>query len=98
LTVSAACPSVAKTTLSPVVGNRKDLMNHIALVRRPDDYNTQYVCNLCGKTNSQKSNMLNHVESVHFPSLFLYECQYCGKAHNTKNALAVHMSVKHRKF
>ena len=44
----------------------------------------------------QKSNMLNHVESVHFPSLFLYECPYCGKAHNTKNALSVHISVKHK--
>jgi DNA-directed RNA polymerase subunit RPC12/RpoP len=71
-------------------------------VRRADEYQqpAQFVCTICGKTNSQKNNMLNHVESVHFPSLFLYECQYCGKAHNTKNALSVHISVKHkfRKF
>ena len=82
-------------TVPPTVNDRKDLMNHIDLVRQPDDY-PQFVCNLCGKANSQKSNMLNHVESVHFPSLFLYECPYCGKAHNTKNALSVHISVKHK--
>ena len=43
-----------------------------------------------------KSNIVNHVESIHFPNLFIYTCQYCGKEYRTKNSLNVHISVNHR--
>ena len=46
------------------------------------------VCTICGKSNSQKWNIMNHVESVHFPNMFTYSCKYCGK---TCNARAVCM-------
>merc|ERR1719341_989489 len=54
------------------------------------------VCTMCGKSNSQKRNLLNHVESVHFPNMFTYTCKYCGKTYNAKNSLNVHMSTSHR--
>jgi len=57
---------------------------------------TLFVCSLCGKSNAQKSNLMNHVESVHFPNLFTYSCKYCGKVYNAKNSLNVHMSTSHR--
>jgi len=55
-----------------------------------------FVCTLCGKSNSQKSNLLKHVESVHFPTLFEYNCKYCGKSFGAKNNLYVHISNYHR--
>jgi len=54
------------------------------------------VCTMCGKSNSQKQNLMNHVESVHFPNMFTYNCKYCGKTYNAKNSLYVHMSTSHR--
>eukprot|EP00091_Calanus_sinicus_P003585 TRINITY_DN13755_c0_g1_i1.p2 TRINITY_DN13755_c0_g1~~TRINITY_DN13755_c0_g1_i1.p2 ORF type:complete len:113 (-),score=23.96 TRINITY_DN13755_c0_g1_i1:20-358(-) len=54
------------------------------------------VCTMCGKSNSQKWNIMNHVESVHFPNMFTYSCKYCGKTFNAKNSLYVHMSTSHR--
>jgi len=55
-----------------------------------------FVCTLCGKSNSQKSNLLKHVESVHYPTLFEYNCKYCGKSFGAKNNLYVHISNYHR--
>jgi len=54
------------------------------------------VCTMCGKSNNQKQNLMNHVESVHFPNMFTYTCKYCGKIYNAKNSLYVHMSTSHR--
>ena len=54
------------------------------------------VCTMCGKSNSQKHNIVNHVESVHFPNMFTYSCKYCGKTYNAKNSLHVHISTSHR--
>jgi len=55
-----------------------------------------FTCSLCGKSNSQKSNLLKHVESVHFPTLFEYSCKFCGKSFGAKNNLYVHISTYHR--
>ena len=38
-----------------------------------------YKCTMCGKSSSVKPNIVNHVESVHFPNVFIYTCKYCGK-------------------
>ena len=57
-----------------------------------------FVCTLCGKTNSQKSNLLKHVESVHFPTLFEYNCKYCGKSFGAKKNLDVHNFKYHREI
>jgi len=55
-----------------------------------------FVCTICGKSNGQKTNVVNHVESVHFPTLFVYLCKFCGKSQNNRNSLYVHISNNHR--
>ena len=55
-----------------------------------------WVCTICGKSNSQKSNVLSHVESAHFPGTFRYTCGYCQKEMKTKNALNIHIRREHR--
>ena len=55
-----------------------------------------FKCTLCGKTNAQKNNMLNHVEGIHFPKSFIYSCQYCDKTVKTKNALYQHVFNFHK--
>ena len=57
---------------------------------------TLFKCTMCSKASSQKPNIVNHVESVHFPGTFLYTCKYCGKEYNAKNSLNVHISTIHR--
>jgi len=54
------------------------------------------MCTLCGKYNSNKQNIVNHVESVHFPNMFTYNCKYCDKTYNAKNSLYVHICTNHR--
>jgi len=65
------------------------------LRRDVTDSGSVFVCTICGKTNSQKNNVLNHVEGVHFPNQFVYHCQYCEKTMKTKNALYKHISSVH---
>jgi len=65
------------------------------LRREVTDGGSVFVCTICGKTNSQKNNVLNHVEGVHFPNDFVYHCQYCEKTMKTKNALYKHISSVH---
>ena len=55
-----------------------------------------FVCTICGKSNGQKTNVVNHVESVHFPTMFVYLCKFCGKSQNNRNSLYVHISNNHR--
>ena len=55
-----------------------------------------FFCTLCGKSNNQKINVMNHVEGVHFPNTFQYSCQYCNKVHGTKQSLYLHMSRVHK--
>jgi len=54
------------------------------------------VCTMCGKSNTSRPNIMNHVESVHFPNTYTYTCKYCGKMYNAKNSLNVHISTIHR--
>jgi len=56
-----------------------------------------YICTLCGhQATGVKCNVLNHVESVHFP-YFDYECSYCNKKYKSRNAYNVHVSRHKRK-
>ena len=54
------------------------------------------ICRSCGKANRNKTNIKNHVESIHFAGQFVYNCQMCSKTFNGKNSLSVHMSVAHK--
>merc|ERR1711892_1512219 len=53
-------------------------------------------CTLCGKSNGQKNNIMNHVEGIHFPDSFIYQCQVCSKTMKTKNALYLHTNTFHK--
>lgn len=53
-----------------------------------------YSCTLCGQANSHRTNVMNHVESSHFPSI--HKCDYCDKTFKSKNAKNVHISRNHR--
>ena len=44
----------------------------------------QYECTICGAKNRQRPNVLNHVESVHFPGHFSYNCDQCEKTYSNK--------------
>jgi len=53
-----------------------------------------YSCSLCGRTNSHKTSLVNHIESSHFPTH--YKCDDCDKTFMSKNAKKVHISRYHR--
>ena len=58
---------------------------------------SMFECTLCDQAkNRQRNNVLNHVESVHFPGNFLYSCEYCQKEFVSKNARNVHISRNHK--
>jgi len=61
-----------------------------------NDVGPLYRCTLCGKSNAQKNNMTIHVESVHFPGVFVYSCKFCQKTLNTKKALYGHVNSYHK--
>ena len=44
----------------------------VQYIKRTEDNKSE--CTLCGQSNALRSNVLNHVESVHFPGSFLYTC------------------------
>ena len=56
-----------------------------------------FQCTLCGKTKGQKNNIMNHVESIHFPGSFTYHCNICDKTVKTKSALNLHNARYHSK-
>ena len=53
-------------------------------------------CTLCGQKNAKRQNILNHLESVHFPNSFVYSCKHCKIEFNSKNARNVHVSRNHK--
>ena len=73
-------------------GSREVLLQYI---KKTEDGH-QSECTMCGQQNALRSNILNHVESVHFPGTFLYDCTVCGQQFSSKNSLNVHVSRKHK--
>jgi len=56
----------------------------------------QFKCDVCGKIGGRKDNMLNHVETIHFPGTFDYKCHVCTKPMPTKKALNNHIYRNHK--
>lgn len=55
-----------------------------------------FQCTLCQRIFSVRRDARNHVESIHFPTSFVYNCTVCEKTFPAKNSLNVHM-YRHRK-
>ena len=52
-----------------------------------------YMCDACGKTNSKKWVLKNHIET-HIEG---FVCPHCGKEFGTSNALSFHVFTFHKK-
>jgi len=68
-----------------------DLLNYV------EQCEVGFQCSICGKTSGSKREARNHVESIHFPSSFVYECDHCGRQFNSLNTRNVHISRNHKK-
>ena len=78
-----------------LAGNdRSILLNYVT--RESVEKGSKFKCTMCGKTNSQKNNIVNHIEGIHFPGSFIYRCELCSKTMKTKNALYLHNSIFHK--
>jgi len=76
-------------------GNARDqLAEYITKIQ--DETGSKYSCTLCQMTNNLKSNVMNHVESAHFPNSFAYNCDYCDKTFKSLNSKNVHVSRNHK--
>ena len=60
---------------------------------------TTFRCKVCKKTKPDRSGLIQHIESAHFPGTFVHTCKFCDKAVKTKSALNSHLhSCKNRFF
>jgi len=73
----------------------RDFMQEYVKKRTEGNQTINY-CTLCGKSNSKRYNVLNHVESAHFPNMFEYSCEYCGNVFKSQNSYKVHLSTTHK--
>lgn len=54
-------------------------------------------CRICEKMMSGGySDVVNHVESAHFPGSFVYDCSVCGDSFRSKQSLYNHKNTHHR--
>jgi len=56
----------------------------------------QFMCSVCGFTNTYKNSMLNHIEAKH--SHQVYGCTLCYKKCSSKHNLVMHMRRAHHIF
>jgi len=56
-----------------------------------------YVCASCGKTTSQRTDLMKHIISKHVVAQAV-SCQFCGKKYKNQNSLQVHISQNHREL
>jgi len=68
-----------------------DLLNYFTA----DDATNKFRCNICHKLVNQKTHVLNHLESIHFPQSFTYMCPVCSAVFNTRNKLYKHKHAVH---
>jgi len=66
------------------------------ITKTQDETGSKYFCTLCQMSNNLKSNVMNHVESAHFPNSFAYNCDYCDKTFKSLNSKNVHVSRNHK--
>ena len=62
-----------------------------------DNMDGTFGCGLCNavKPHKAKENILQHIESKHFPDMFSYPCPECSVVLGTKKALYRHKQNHH---
>jgi len=86
-------PFVSTETVSKVSVDELE-STILAMVDKTED--GLYTCSVCGKTDSIKGNLKNHIESKHIEGIS-FPCGQCGKQLRSRNALACHIYRCHRK-
>jgi len=83
-------------TLVDADGNKGDKALYEYIVKYPEGGPGANKCTLCGKVSSNRSNLRNHVENIHFPGMFTYSCKHCHETFNTRNFLNMHIGKLHK--
>ena len=79
--------------LGAKLNDPEQLMEYV--VRDPES--GKYYCVMCNNfSHLSKSNVRNHVESIHFPDTFSYSCSLCASTFKTRQELYRHRSQNHR--
>ena len=79
--------------LGAMLSDPEQLMEYVA--RNP--VSGKYCCVMCNNfSHMSKSNVRNHVESIHFPDTFSYSCSLCTSIFKTRQELYRHRSQNHR--
>ena len=55
----------------------------------------QWSCNLCGKADKNKANIVNHIERKHIQGVS-HQCNHCGKGFRSRQYLSQHFSKTHK--
>ena len=90
--VSAAVHGRPQTTGSVALSSADNPRDLHAYVLEDDGFR----CQLCGRAGSNRRDVRNHVESVHFPHVFSYECAVCGVKLSSRKSLDTHKYRHHR--
>ena len=52
-----------------------------------------WICQTCGKTDTNKKNIMNHIEAIHIENQ--NPCNQCGKLYRSRSLLKAHISYAH---
>ena len=90
-----------KTKLVPGLLETETVKNHSILsdyieIVIPETNVFVFLCKVCGKISDRKSNLINHIESLHFPGCYIHSCKVCMKKFNTRQSLHWHTKANHR--
>jgi len=78
-------------------GNKEMTLEDLQAFARRDETTAKWVCGLCGIfSHLSKGNVINHIESKHFPGTIKHFCGICGHYCRTKNALQNHKTRIHK--
>merc|ERR1712204_100605 len=74
--------------------NNDDLDSTISSMMQKNNQGL-WSCTICGKSDTYKSHMKNHIEAKHIEGAS-HLCGQCGKLFRSRNSLAKHLSVYHK--
>ena len=93
--VKNAIDRLSNKSINVGVADPTDLLRYVRESYEGD--RRVHMCTLCSKfSHTARSNVRNHVESVHFPNTFSYPCALCDKSFPTKQSVQTHKSRTHK--